>query len=218
MSDEPKPIHQDHGKGYAHGVATGLPFTEPKPAQEWAEKAYAAIQDDEDMRPTLDILREHFNAAIAAERDKREQAEKEWVKLFHGKMDDNEQLRSQLADAKKNSTYQVLGEKVQEIGRLKHELSAVQAAIAKIDKIINGEEAMLNGKISGNLVARIRLAIKQAVGTTALDAATAEAQQPLVDALKQAREATFARGDAQVIRDKVRKVIDAALAKVKEGK
>jgi hypothetical protein len=37
--------------------------------QEWADKAYAAIQDDNDNRPTLDILREHFNAALAAERE-----------------------------------------------------------------------------------------------------------------------------------------------------
>ena len=39
------------------------------------------------------------------------------------------------------------------------QLAAAQAAIEKIDKVINGEEAVLNGKISGNLVTRIRLAI-----------------------------------------------------------
>jgi hypothetical protein len=37
-----------------------------EPQEEWADKAYAAIQDDNDNRPTLDILREHFNAALAA--------------------------------------------------------------------------------------------------------------------------------------------------------
>ena len=33
-------------------------------AEEAAEKAYAAIQDDDDMRPTLEILKEHFNEAL----------------------------------------------------------------------------------------------------------------------------------------------------------
>ena len=112
-------------------------------------------------REDYDFLYQKANASIAAERERVTLAERymnEANRAMMIAMQDNQQLREQLA--------------------------AAQAAIEKIDKVINGEEAVLNGKISGNLVTRIRLAIKQAGDTTTLDAAIAAAQQPLVDMLQ----------------------------------
>jgi hypothetical protein len=160
-----------HPEGHWEG---NLWCPHPKPtveSQEWADKAYDAIQDDNDNRPTLEILREHFNAALAAERKKHEA---ELCQMVQDNWHGLEALRQQLAAER---------EKAKQAGqaniRTNEMLTNVRRERDKAERELAAERDKLIGTEAG-----CKIAIGQANRTQdKLDAERAK-NKPLLDALE----------------------------------
>ncbi len=195
-------------------------------AQEWTaervKRYYFSGGGDE-------VLAQDINAALAAEREKATNEERlRWQQVHHDfteALKERQQLREQLAAAEKDN------ERLKE----QYELTSLDCANTR-KREATAQAAMQLIKARCENTKPTQLAFNDILewckcDTTALDAAIATAQQPLVDALEWAwtiianagggdwtKESHYWQGAAAKWRDEAWHPILDKLAKVKEGK